>query len=123
MTFGKRLRQIRTYRGMTQKHLGMLLGCSESTADVRIAQYENGSRTPRPIVIHQLADILCVSPQVFSLTICCSLEDFMQSIFWMEELKGGGDIYDCLKEWEAMKTKYESGEITHDEYFEWKLTY
>lgn len=47
----------------------------------------------------------------------------MQSIFWMEDLKGGGDIYDCIKEWETIKSKYESGKLSEKEYFEWKLTY
>ena len=41
----------------------------------------------------------------------------------MKESKGGGDIYDCIKEWVNMKTKYENGEISKNEYFQWKLTY
>ncbi len=47
----------------------------------------------------------------------------MYLIFWMKESKGGGDIYDCIKEWVNMKTKYENGEISKNEYFQWKLTY
>lgn len=43
--------------------------------------------------------------------------------FWMEELKGGGEIYDCIKAWEKMKSKYEAGEIPKEEYFQLKLTY
>lgn len=103
MTVGQRMKRIRQYRGMTQKQLGILLGFPENTADVRIAQYESGTRTPKEAVIKKLADLLSVSPTVFSHNICCSRDDFMQSIFWLEEWKGGGDIYGCLREWETMK--------------------
>lgn len=123
MTVGQRIKRIRQHRGMTQKQLGILLGFPENTADVRIAQYESGTRTPKAEVIKKLTDLLSVSPTVFSHNICCSRDDFMQSIFWLEEWKGGGDIYDCLKEWETMKIKYEVGEISAEEYFQWKLTY
>ena len=123
MTIGQRIKRIRQHRGMTQKYLGMMMGFPESAADVRIAQYERGSRVPKPAVINRLAAVLGASPVVFSPTVCLSRDDMMQSIFWMEELKGGGDIYDCIKEWEAMKTKYDAGEISAEEYFEWKLTY
>lgn len=123
MTVGQRVKRIRQHRGMTQKQLGILLGFPENTADVRIAQYESGTRNPKEAVIKKLADLLSVSPTVFSHNICCSRDDFMQSIFWLEEWKGGGDIYGCLKEWETMKIKYEAGEISAEEYFQWKLTY
>ena len=123
MTVGQRIKRIRQHRGMTQKQLGILLGFPENTADVRIAQYESGTRTPKAEVIKKLTDLLSVSPTVFSHNICCSRDDFMQSIFWLEERKGGGDIYVCLREWETMKNKYEAGEISAEEYFQWKLTY
>ena len=38
MTLGKRIKRIRTYRGMTQRELGIRLGYKESGADIRIAQ-------------------------------------------------------------------------------------
>ena len=46
MAIGERIHFFRTMRGMTQKYLGMALGFPEKSADVRLAQYENGSRTP-----------------------------------------------------------------------------
>ena len=45
MAIGERIHFFRTMRGMTQKYLGMALGFPEKSADVRLAQYENGSRT------------------------------------------------------------------------------
>ena len=94
MTIGQRIKRIRQHRGMTQKYLGMMMGFPESAADVRIAQYERGSRVPKPAVINRLAAVLGVSPAVFSPTVCLSRDDLMPSIFLMEELKGGGDIFD-----------------------------
>ena len=45
MATGERIRHIRNLRGMTQKQLGMAIGFDEKTADIRIAQYESGTRT------------------------------------------------------------------------------
>ena len=47
MATGERIRFFRTLRGMTQKYLGLLLGFPESSADVRLAQYESEDRTPK----------------------------------------------------------------------------
>ena len=95
-SFGQRLKLIRRSRGLTQKELGILMGYPEKSADVRIAQYEKNARIPKETVILQLAEILKVSPAVFSKTICSSTDDFLQSVYWLYLLKGGGDIYDCL---------------------------
>ena len=40
-SIGQRLKFVRRFRRLTQKELGLLMGYSEKTADVRIAQYEN----------------------------------------------------------------------------------
>ena len=55
MAIGERIHFFRTMRGMTQKYLGMALGFPEKSADVRLAQYENGSRTPKADVTAALA--------------------------------------------------------------------
>ena len=47
MAIGERIRFFRNLRGMTQKYLGQVVGFPEKTADIRMAQYESGSRTPR----------------------------------------------------------------------------
>ena len=63
MAIGERIHFFRTLRGMTQKYLGMALGFPEKSADVRLAQYENGSRTPKADVTAALAEVLDVSPK------------------------------------------------------------
>ena len=49
MAIGERIHFFRLLRGMTQKYLGMALGFPEKSADVRLAQYETGSRTPKAV--------------------------------------------------------------------------
>ena len=38
MVLGERIKRIRTFRGLTQRELGLKLGYEERNADVRIAQ-------------------------------------------------------------------------------------
>lgn len=94
-SIGQRLKFVRRFRRLTQKELGLLMGYSEKTADVRIAQYEKNARTPNAETTAKFAEVLKVSPAVFSPTICASREDLLQSMYWLFLMKGGGDIYDC----------------------------
>ena len=47
MAIGERIRYIRNLKGMTQKWLGMAIGVDEKTANLRVAQYESGTKTRR----------------------------------------------------------------------------
>lgn len=78
-SIGQRLKFVRRFRRLTQKELGLLMGYSEKTADVRIAQYEKNARTPNAETTAKLAEVLKVSPVVFFhrqsvllVKICCS---------------------------------------------------
>ncbi len=66
MTIGERIRRIRTLRGMTQKDLGIALGFPARSADVRVAQYESGSRTPKEDLIAAMARVLNVVPRAIA---------------------------------------------------------
>lgn len=63
---GKRIRHFRVLRGMTQKALGMAVGFPQDNADVRIAQYESGTRTPKRNLLCQIARALGVSPSALA---------------------------------------------------------
>ena len=63
---GRRIRHFRMLRGMTQKALGIAAGFPPETADIRIAQYESGARTPKRELLCQLAAPLGVSPSQFT---------------------------------------------------------
>ena len=58
VSIGSRIRFIRLKRGYTQKELGLKVGFSENTAEVRITQYENDARTPRNELLSSIAKAL-----------------------------------------------------------------
>ena len=60
MSIGERIRYIRNLRGMTQKELGKAIGFDDKTADIRIAQYESGTRTPKANYVEAIAKALNV---------------------------------------------------------------
>ena len=66
MAIGERIRFFRNLRGMTQKYLGQVVGFPEKTADIRMAQYESGSRTPKAELTGQMAEALDVSPKAIA---------------------------------------------------------
>lgn len=61
MAIGERIRFFRNLKGMTPKFLGVQVGFPEKTADIRMAQYESGSRSPKAELTQSLADVLGVS--------------------------------------------------------------
>ena len=121
-SFGQRLKFVRRFRRLTQKELGILMGYSEKTADVRIAQYEKNARTPKADTVAKLAEVLNVSPAVFSQTICASRDDLLQSMYWLFLTKGGGVIYDCETEYARSRMEQKLGVITPEEFLEKMLS-
>lgn len=61
MKLGEKIRYFRRKAELTQKQLGIMLGFTESNADVRIAQYESGTRKPSFLVMKNMSDKLDVS--------------------------------------------------------------
>ena len=88
MAIGERIRFIRNLRGMTQKYLGTLVGFPEKTADIRMAQYESGTRTPKAELTKSLADALDVSPLALRVPDIDSFLGLMHTLFALEDLYG-----------------------------------
>ena len=63
MAIAERIRFFRTKCGMTLKCFGMALGFPEKSSDIRIVQYENGSREPKADLTASMAKVLGVSPR------------------------------------------------------------
>lgn len=61
MLLGERIKKIRTFRGLTQRELGLKLGYEERNADVRVAQYESGYRVPKKDTLIEISKILNVN--------------------------------------------------------------
>ena len=144
MAIGERIRFIRNLRGMTQKYLGTLVGFPEKTADIRMAQYESGTRTPKDDLTKALADVLDVSPMALNVPDIDSYIGLMHTLFAMEDLygmkidklddeicirldKNRGTAYVSLLErfsaWQKEAEKYRNGEISKEEYDHWRYTY
>ena len=144
MAIGERIHFFRTMRGMTQKYLGMALGFPEKSADVRLAQYENGSRTPKADVTTALAQALDVSPKALDVPDIDSYIGLMHTLFTLEDRYGlkidesAGEI--CLKvdvrknkdaarlhemlcAWRQAAAMFKAGEITQEEYDRWRYRY
>ena len=144
MATGERIRFFRTLRGMTQKYLGLLLGFPESSADVRLAQYESEDRTPKAELTENLAGALGVSPLALSVPDIDSYLGLMHTLFALEDIygmkidklddevcirldKNRGTSYISLLErftaWQKEAEKYRNGEISKEEYDHWRYTY
>ena len=88
MAIGERIRFIRNLRGMTQKWLGQAVGFPQKTADIRMAQYESGSRTPKDDLVKSLADVLEVSPLALKVPDIDSDLGFIHTLFAIEDIHG-----------------------------------
>ncbi len=144
MAIGERIRFIRNLRGMTQKYLGTLVGFPEKTADIRMAQYEAGTRTPKEDLTKALAAALDVSPLALNVPDIDTDLGFMHTLFAIEDIyglkidkledevcirldKNRGTSYISLLErftaWQKEAEKYRNGEISKEEYDRWRYTY
>ena len=85
MTVGEKIKKIRTFRGMTQKELGLAIGFEEKGADNRIAQYETNYRVPKRELLDKIAQALRVDRQNFYTVQPGCAEDFMRTFFWLDE--------------------------------------
>lgn len=79
MSPGKRIRSFRLKRGMTQRALGRAVGFPVKTADIRIAQYESGARTPKH-------DLLCAFAQTLEVPVSALEIPYIKSRDELEQL-------------------------------------
>ena len=101
MAISERIHFFRLMRGMTQKYLGTAIGFPEKSADVRLAQYETGTRKPKADLTNALAQVLDVSPQALDVPDIDSYIGLMHTLFTLEDIYGltvseaDGEV--CLK--------------------------
>jgi transcriptional regulator with XRE-family HTH domain len=144
MAIGERIHFFRIKRGMTQKYLGQVVGFPEKSADVRLAQYETGTRTPKADLTASLAAALEVSPQALAVPDIDSYIGLMHTLFCLEDRYGvqvsesDGDV--CLKvdvghgkdaahlhemlcAWQEQAKKLKAEEISQEQYDSWRYYY
>ena len=88
MAISERIHFFRNLRGMTQKYLGLQLGFPDKSADVRMAQYETGSRTPKADITAALAQVLDVAPEALNVPDVDSYIGLMHTLFALEDIYG-----------------------------------
>lgn len=144
MAIGERIHFFRLLRGMTQKYLGMAVGFPEKSADVRLAQYETGARTPKADLTASLAHALGVSSQALAVPDIDSYIGLMHTLFTLEDRYGltideldgvvclrvnirqGKDaarLHEMLCSWHQTAAMLKAGEISQEEYDQWRYRY
>lgn len=144
MAIGERIRFFRNLRGMTQKYLGTVVGFPEKTADIRMAQYESGSRTPKADLTENLAGVLGVSPLALSVPDIDSYLGLMHTLFTLEDRYGltiekgengvsmrvdprkgkdATELFEMINAWAEQAEKYRKGDISREGYDKWRYNY
>ena len=144
MAIGERIRFFRNLQGMTQKYLGQMVGFPEKTADIRMAQYESGSRSPKAELTENLAGALGVSPLALSVPDIDSYLGLMHTLFTLEDRYGltvetgetgvslridprkgkdAAELSEMLTAWAEQAEKYRNGKINREDYDKWRYNY
>lgn len=144
MAIGERIHFFRIMRGMSQKYLGMLVGFPERSADVRLAQYETGSRKPKAELTAALAQALDVAPQALDIPDIDSQIGLMHTLFALKDIygltisetdgevclkiskdkgKAAEELLQMLTVWQEQAAKLTTEEISREEYDQWRYNY
>ena len=129
---GKRIRFIRKKRNMTMKYLGTAVGFPESSADIRISQYESETRTPKADLLRKIADVLDVSPDALAVPDLVSIAGIMHTLFIIEDIyrlrfrlidSESAELNNAVKEWQRKYDSYTKGEISKESYDNWRYNF
>ena len=143
MAISERIRCIRKKKGLTQKDLGVAIGFSEQVAEIRISQYESGSRTPKREILEKMASALDVSPKALSVPDIDGETDLLFTLFALEDRYGfqicrsgshlylmlnesdkqGPQLQELLSAWSSYAEMLKTGKITKKEYDQWRYTF
>ena len=144
MAIGKRIRFFRNRKSMTQKQLGEILGFLGKTSDVRVAQYESEARKPKLDLVKEMAHVFDVSPRAIDVPDIDSYLGLMHTLFALEDMYGlkigeiDGEVclrldkstgstystmFDMFHAWQKQAARLERGEITKNEYDQWRYNY
>ena len=145
MSVGDRIKRARNFRGLTQKELGIAVGFDEKSADIRIAQYESNTRTPKEDLLRKMAEALDVNFRSLYEPTLYAAEDIMYTLFELDERYPSTKLYEVsdpdsssshmavsfnyrlldefMREWQQRKKELQAGQITKEEYQEWKLNW
>lgn len=122
----------------------MLVVFPERSADVRLAQYETGSRKPKAELTAALAQALDVAPQALVIPDIDSYIGLMHTLFALEDIYGltvsetvgevclkvnkdknkdAAELLKMLSAWKEQADKLSAEEISKEEYDQWRYNY
>lgn len=143
MAIGDNIRRMRMLKGLTQKELGLAIGFDQKTADVRIAQYESGTRTPKEKMILDLAQVFGVRPEALTTPDIDTYVGLMHTLFTLEDVYGlkigeiEGELclrldrqnksypsmFDMFHAWQQQAQKLHDEELSDEGYNQWRYNY
>lgn len=83
VNIGRRIKIMRNQYDLTQIELGILLGFSSSSAEVRVSQYETGLRRPGKSIIKQITEIFGLSQQLLLSTHSDPIINIYIDLYWL----------------------------------------
>jgi transcriptional regulator with XRE-family HTH domain len=137
MGTGDNIRRFRKMRRMTQSELAEKLGLTEGA----VRHYESGIRAVKPELLPQIAKALNVSQSALKDYQVESYTDLIGMFLQLEDIYGlqpAGDgmglsldpnakhspkLAFAFKEWAQKRQELADGEITPEEYADWKATF
>lgn len=134
MISGKKLKELRLLRNMTQKELAI----RSKLTDAAIRNYELGNRSPSKEQLEKIAQALYCDISALVDHNLNSDFDFIQILFDSENdfklrplvedgtvslLSQNPNFIDFLSEWDEMRKKHYNEEITDEEFRDWKLSF
>ncbi len=128
---------------MIRKCLVIQAGLPEKTTDIRMAQYESGTRVPKEDLTEKIADALNVSPAALNVPDIESYVGVMHTLFALEDLyalkidevdgepvirlnKNSREylkMVEMFLAWQKEAKRWHDGEITKEEYDQWRYSY
>ena len=134
MISSEKLKKLRLLRKLTQKELAI----KSDLTDSAIRNYELGYRSPNRDQLIKIADALDCDVSALIDYSPISNFQFMQILFDYEDIlkirplvedstrgliSHDMDFNDFLLEWDEMRKKHYNGEISDEEFDDWKLSY
>ena len=134
MISGQKLKKLRLLRKLTQKELAIKAGLT----DTAIRNCELGNRSPTKEQMQKIAQALDCDISALTDHEPNSIHEFIHIIFDYEKemklrplidgatsalLSHDINFNDFLVEWDEMRKKHYNGEITDEEFEDWKLSY
>ena len=134
MISGQKLKKLRLLRDLTQKKLAIKAGLT----DAAIRNYELGNRSPTKEKMQKIAQALDCDISALTDHEPNSIHEFIHIIFDYEKemklrplidgtnsalLSHDMNFNDFLIEWDEMRKKHYNGEISDEEFEDWKLSY